>query len=376
MKKIYLVPLILTIWTLTLSGFDRYLSYEANKFSENFSHQNQVELAASDIFKLSLKLNIESRNPLISCLIGLRAGHVFYESYCASNSLSKEISILSSAPDSVHIKAVFAYPKFVLRILAFLLFSEALVLLLVFDKWREYSFREQTIRLAKQVAHDIRSPLTAITVISERLSLQSPEHAKLLDSASRQINSLAERMLYFETPSSEDSEHLTPNRDLVSLQGSRKYEGVESAAIKEICRSLIERKAIEFHHKSEIKLNLYWHIPDAICIPLNKVEFQSILSNLINNSFEATSSGFITITAEYFNNEFIFEVRDSGKGMNQTTLTQVGTLGFSYDKKNGSGLAINRAREVIADWGGKLKIDSRANFGTTVRFNLPLQGLA
>lgn len=362
---------ILTIWILTIATFDKFLSHTAEEFRENFAHQNQAEIAASDVFKLSQKLNIVSQNSLIACLKAQRAGHVFYEKSldCKTSSLSHQISIGGETNESVSLQIRFSYPKTTNYMILAILILEAAILALAYQKWSQYRFRENAMQLAKQMAHDIRSPLTALSVLSERLSKQSPQEAQLLESASKQIHSLATGMLDFERKHKISNAFSPPTQ---TIPASMEPTGPTTTAgeLKELCTTLIQRKYLEYNDRHNIKLNLYWHLPENAKLKLNTSAFEAIISNLINNSFEATKSGFITFTVEQANGQVIFEVRDSGVGMSEDIIAQLGTRGFSHDKPNGNGLAISNAKDLVKSWGGKFIVHSKPQFGTTVKISL------
>ncbi len=351
---------VILCWVATVTLFDRYLSSAAEEFRENFSYQNQAELAASDIFKLSLKLNIVSQNPLISCLSAQRAGHVFFESYCAQGFMSKPTQVGGATKDSVIINLNFAYPRQVQFLLVAILILEALSLAFIFQKIREFQFRAEAVRRARQMAHDIRSPLTALTVLSEKLSQNSPQEARLLASASKQINGIAEGML------TKTKTNISPpdNQQEVKLQPH------PSQQLKALIENLIESKKLEYRDRSNINVSLYWLVKENRNLNFNPAEFAPIISNLINNSFEATTHGFITVTVEADHNRIILEVRDSGKGMSSKVLENLGQEGFSYEKANGNGLALSHAMRTLKSWQGNLSIFSQPNLGTTIKIAL------
>lgn len=368
---LFMIATIAITWLLTISAFDKFLAHTAEEFRENFAYQNQAEIAAADIFKLSQKLNIVSQNTLISCLKAQRAGHVFYEKSpnCKNTTLSHLVTIGGETTEAISLQIHFSYPKTTNYMILAILVLEGAMLGLVFQKWSQYRFRENAIQLAKQMAHDIRSPLTALSVLSERLSKQSPHEAQLLESASKQIHSLATGMLDFEKKHKISTLSSAPTPTAPTAMEPT-GPTVTASELKALCMTLIQRKYLEYNDRHNIKLNLYWHLPEIATLKLNTSAFESIISNLINNSFEATQTGFITFTVEQSNGQIIFEVRDSGKGMSAEVIAQLGTRGFSHDKPNGNGFAISHAKELVKSWGGKFAVHSTPQFGTTVKISL------
>jgi signal transduction histidine kinase len=94
-----------------------------------------------------------------------------------------------------------------------------------------------------------------------------------------------------------------------------------------------------------------------------------LLSNLINNSFEAQSSEIkleLSTEAEYIKLAII----DNGSGITPEVLSTLGTRGNSHGKSSGYGLGLSSAKEAVEASGGNLKIESKINIGTRVTLNL------
>lgn len=365
LHQFFLVSLVFLVWATTLAAFDQYLGYVAEEFRENFSYQNQAELAASNIFKIGLKLNIISRNPFISCATAERAGHIFFESRCVSGVMNKTIYIGGATRESITIKLNFSYPKGVQFLIYVLLVIEGLSVAYIVQKILEFRYRAEAVFRVRQMAHDIRSPLTALTVLTEKLSQQSPREAQLLAFASKRIHGIASGMLL--------SPPLKNIASKVSTYELARTQLCSIAELRAMVENVIGQKRLEFQARSFIKLQAYFLITKDRTIEINSSEFEVIISNIINNAYEATNQGFITLTIEDQGNQIFVEIRDSGKGMAPKTLEQVGTKGFSYDKKNGNGLGLSNAIRTIKSWRGELSVFSQLGIGTTVKIALPIK---
>ncbi|MEL6186734.1 MAG: ATP-binding protein, partial [Myxococcota bacterium] len=64
------------------------------------------------------------------------------------------------------------------------------------------------------------------------------------------------------------------------------------------------------------------------------------------------------------------EVQDEGAGMTES-VRQRAPEAFFTTKKKGTGLGLATAHDIVASYGGTLRIDSHVGQGTTVRIELP-----
>ena len=97
-----------------------------------------------------------------------------------------------------------------------------------------------------------------------------------------------------------------------------------------------------------------------------------IVSNLINNSFEAQASS-ITISTQLLDDKVIISFQDNGKGIPAHLLNSILLRGFTYGKSNGSGLGLTQANQEIYEAGGEIKISSTQELGTEISIYLPKQ---
>jgi signal transduction histidine kinase len=72
----------------------------------------------------------------------------------------------------------------------------------------------------------------------------------------------------------------------------------------------------------------------------------------------------------------VLEVTDHGRGIHPADLEKIFDVGyrgrFAANGEDGSGIGLASARELIAEQGGAIVVDSRVGAGTTVRVELPL----
>lgn len=211
---------------------------------------------------------------------------------------------------------------------------------------KEFEKRAAVADLASQVAHDIRSPLSALNLAVA--STQLPEnHQLVIKEALRRINNIANGLLD---------------------RGRSNTSEVKS--INEILHSLVTEKKME--HGEEIQFHL--RTPqEALETPIDSSTLERCLSNLINNAVEAIDSkGQVTVSLKKAENSAVIEISDSGRGIPETILGKIGKRGFSYRKDGrGNGLGVSFAKETIEKYAGQFKIISKVGSGTTVLMSLP-----
>jgi anti-sigma regulatory factor (Ser/Thr protein kinase) len=111
----------------------------------------------------------------------------------------------------------------------------------------------------------------------------------------------------------------------------------------------------------------------GIFCSLQLTELDRILSNLINNAYEAISGrGKITVTLSVLSGTAQVSVKDTGKGIPKELLPKIGLAHQTFGKKDGNGLGVFYAKTVVASWGGSLVIDSVEGQGTTITIGIPL----
>ncbi len=235
------------------------------------------------------------------------------------------------------------------------------------DKWKrsleELERQKRNIEIANaaiQVAHDIRSPIATLNMITMDLTNIAESKRSLLRNASNRINDIANNLL------------LQYKNNDGDISDKNAYSTVESEHIASLLDSIIsEKRALYKNSFIHIELNIDKCAHDIFC-QLEKVNFDRMMSNIINNSVEAiTSDGIITVSLKKDINTFRIEIKDNGRGINEDILNKL-LIGEFVIKYNGFGLGLKHAITSIKSWGGEYKIESQVNVGTNFIICLPL----
>lgn len=219
--------------------------------------------------------------------------------------------------------------------------------------------------LASQVAHDIRSPLSALDVVEKDLSPLAESKRVMLRGAITRIRDIANSLL------AKDREI----KAAINEPGGNELQ--THAASVEIVSSLIDAIVSEkrLQYLANAGLTIEADLgPESYGLfsRVDAVAFKRDLSNLINNAAEAAGeTGRVVIALRGSSDRVFVTIKDEGAGISAELLPRLGERGVTFGKAGGLGLGIHQAKSDVAAWGGALGIDSAPGRGTTVAISLP-----
>ncbi len=202
-------------------------------------------------------------------------------------------------------------------------------------------------RLSQQLIHDLRSPTTVVRKIvsNPAAALESEEWREVLLVASKRILGICESL------------RMLPEQDAI----------VESILDLQVAvGEVVSEKRVEWKRKIELSYG------DAACISkINETEFKRMISNLINNAFEASPEGApisISVTAGARSN--LVEISDNGAGFSEASLRETRQSGRVLPTGS-SGLGLFHAFNYIEQISGEIQIESRNSGGSCVTIRIP-----
>jgi len=211
-------------------------------------------------------------------------------------------------------------------------------------------------RVAAQVAHEVRNPLTGLLLYSEHLKgkiegkLPNGD-AILIDKIIETINNLTattEQILNFARPVT-----LAPRR--VDLNG--------------VARDATQLLSTEIAaHSIETKLDL---ADSPVAGMLDEPSIRATTLNLVLNAVQAMpAGGHLTIATRTSDDKLVLAIRDTGSGMTAEQVKKIFEP-FSTTKSRGLGLGMPYAQKIIQQHGGQIVVESQPGKGTEVRIELP-----
>jgi CheY-like chemotaxis protein len=136
----------------------------------------------------------------------------------------------------------------------------------------------------------------------------------------------------------------------------------------------IEKKNLD---KDKVDLILDKTLPDNNCtITSDEVRLRQILTNLTGNAMKFTDKGFIKTGYRIGNDQILFYVQDTGKGIAQKK-KEIIFERFRQEEENytrlygGTGLGLSISKGLVELLGGKIWIVSELGEGSTFYFSLP-----
>ena len=225
------------------------------------------------------------------------------------------------------------------------------------DSEREYAWRE----MAKQVAHEIKNPLTPMKLNVQQLYKSwkdgTPGFEKKLEKFTKN------QIEYIETLSS-----------IASAFSS--FAKMPSANPMDL--DLVEqlRTTLELFKDTEnISFRIDWPVDTKIFIYADKEHIISIFSNLIKNAIQSIPqgrSGLIKIGLELNGDRAIVSVADNGTGIPEDLKPKLFTPNFTT-KSSGMGLGLSIVKRYVETAGGRVWFESEKDSGSVFFVELPVK---
>ena len=215
------------------------------------------------------------------------------------------------------------------------------------------------------VAHDLRSPLSAIAMAAQLLERAVPDVVKderaanLLETVHRNVGRL--NSLVVKVVQEEANLRATMN------------ESLERRSVR--LRELVEGLVSDLHPLVEAaNTRLINTVPEGLTTFADPNMLTLIFQNLISNSITYTPNGEVTIGAHEIKESGSIEcwVSDNGAGIPEERLEKVfEKLESDPDKKSGMGLGLAIVKQFVEAHGGQVEVESKLGQGSIFRFTLP-----
>lgn len=289
---------------------------------------------------------------------------LFYRS--TAMPVNKAVNLLKMAQESKEIEEILEELPFrELQVLASRLAQRTEKLSKVEVELVRSKYKAHLGEMVSEMAHDVRSLLASLSSIlrrSEKLPLQEKE---LLEAVASRIQNLAD-------------DTVAQYRKIFNFKRN------EFETLDQLVSTLVKEKKVL--KDSDVTFDVRFNIKEPIslkALPLTQTQLERVLSNLINNSLEAIDEkegGKIVIDFSLSHGAFEFSnlrlrVSDNGKGMSEETLQKVRTQGGSYGKESGTGLGLAYVRQTVSEIGGRLRLESALNEGTSATMIIPLKAI-
>lgn len=209
-----------------------------------------------------------------------------------------------------------------------------------------------TGKIARTIAHEVRNPLTNLTLALEQLKDEIPAtvedadlYFNIISRNAERISKLISDLLNSSKPKALTLLNLSLNditKDTLKLVSDRLK--LQSITLKESYSDLLP------------------------LIPLDKDQIKVALLNLFINAIEAMKPeiGVLNITTDYVDEYVQLIIADNGKGMSQDQMSQLFEPFFT-GKKEGTGLGLTTVQNIIQSHRGTISAESELNRGTVFK---------
>lgn len=202
--------------------------------------------------------------------------------------------------------------------------------------------------IANQVAHDIRSPVSALQLIISNAQFDR-EHKAVATESLQRINEIAENLL-----------------------SQRKVSRTQQSPVDlyKLSKIICAEKELIYSDS-----NTSLHLDGVSCFSIvQPEEYKRIVSNILNNSLEAVGRNGAIKISHYIENDLAYiTIEDNGRGIPKEELPLLMNKGATFGKTNGNGLGLYYAKKTLEKYSGSLYIDSTVGVGTKVTITLPSQ---
>jgi signal transduction histidine kinase len=222
---------------------------------------------------------------------------------------------------------------------------------------REGAWRE----MARQVAHEIKNPLTPMKLSAQYLQKSWNDHAPDMDqritrftqTLVNQIDTLAEIASGF----SDFAKMPAPQPELIDL--------VE--VVKTVLTWYPDSTGISYVLETAMVHAEIW---------ADRSQLIRVVSNLINNAVQAIGikpGGLVTVRIVESQQQIILEISDNGTGIKPERASKIFQPDFTT-KTGGMGLGLSIVKAIIVEMKGEISFTSEVDSGTTFIIKLPSNG--
>ncbi|HEX5581004.1 MAG TPA: HAMP domain-containing sensor histidine kinase [Gemmatimonadaceae bacterium] len=222
------------------------------------------------------------------------------------------------------------------------------------------------MNLVVEVAHDMRSPLSSILFLVERI--RRGQSGPVTPVQERQLGLMYSAAFGLGTLASDVMELARGGDRLVSHRPLAFSVQEIVQAVRDVVQPMAEEKRLELVFGT---LDPDWRVgyPQA----LNRV-----LLNLVTNALKFTNEGRVTVTPRAMGRERVeFVVEDTGRGIPQHVMA---TLFDAFRRRqtmgdyafSSAGLGLSICRKLISAMGGELRVETELERGTRFRFELEM----
>jgi two-component system nitrogen regulation sensor histidine kinase NtrY len=214
------------------------------------------------------------------------------------------------------------------------------------EAWRE---------MAKQVAHEVKNPLTPMKLTIQNFERKfNPEDPNVNEKVKQLTKTMVDQIDLIATVASAFSEFAKlpeKNNEVINL----------NTEIDDILRVFNDDQIFVHSNKGNIMINM------------DRIYLSRIITNLVTNAKQAQSDTrklLINVDIEQHQRKVIISVQDNGIGIAENMYERIFEPNFT-SKNSGMGLGLSMVRKMVEDYKGQITVKSELGKGSTFIITLP-----
>ncbi|MEC7754558.1 MULTISPECIES: ATP-binding protein [unclassified Roseivirga] len=214
-----------------------------------------------------------------------------------------------------------------------------------------------TGKIARSIAHEVRNPLTNLSLALEQLKDEVPEH---LEDAELYFNIIGRNARRIE--------------ELISglLESSKpKALSLENSQVNEVVKAAVQMVEDRINlQQMKLELQLHEGLP---AVALDKDQMKMALVNLMINAIEAMKAGegVLRVSTLQQQQHILIHIEDNGKGISKENQKKLFDPFFTA-KKGGMGLGLTSVQNIVQSHLGEIKVTSEEDQGTRFTISIAL----
>ena len=221
---------------------------------------------------------------------------------------------------------------------------------------REYAWRE----MAKQIAHEIKNPLTPM-----KLNVQ-----QLFKSWNDKVPGFEKMLERFTKNQIEYIDNLSSIASAFSAFAKMPVTNPVEVNILDQIRITLEL----FKNTDNVTLSVQWPHESKIVVYADKEQLNGVFSNLIKNGIQSIPTGregLIMLNLDVKRDKVVVSISDNGSGIQADLRKNLFTPNFTT-KSSGMGLGLSIAKKYIESANGRIWFESEVEKGSVFYFELPV----
>lgn len=214
------------------------------------------------------------------------------------------------------------------------------------EAWRE---------MAKQVAHEVKNPLTPMKLTIQNFERKfDPADPNIRERVAQMSKTMVDQIDLIATVASAFSEFAKlpeKNNEVINL----------NAEVEDILRVFNDESIFLHTNKNNIMINM------------DRIYLSRIITNLVTNAKQAQSDErklIINVDVEQHQRRVMISVQDNGIGIPENMYERIFEPNFT-SKNSGMGLGLSMVRKMVEDYKGEISVKSEVGKGSVFTITLP-----